>query len=78
MLDSRRVHRTWESTRPVLKYTNLNIPYGTTATLTLELTRACTLDQLCGSVGSCTYAPFDTTGLNGLCPINDFRSVPPY
>ncbi|GFH30726.1 pherophorin, partial [Haematococcus lacustris] len=42
MLDSRTVYRTWETSRPVLKYTNLNIPYGTEATLTIELTSQCT------------------------------------
>ncbi|KAL6752981.1 Pherophorin-domain-containing protein [Haematococcus lacustris] len=78
MLDSRRVYRTWESSRPVLKYTNLNIPYGTEAILTFELTSQCTLDRLCGGVGFCTVAPFDTTGLSGFCPISSFASVPPY
>ncbi|KAJ9506545.1 hypothetical protein QJQ45_019603, partial [Haematococcus lacustris] len=71
MLDSRTVYRTWETSRPVLKYTNLNIPYGTQATLTFELTSQCTLDKLCGGVGFCTYAPFDTTGTSGFCPTSD-------
>ncbi|KAL6749323.1 hypothetical protein V8C86DRAFT_3032120 [Haematococcus lacustris] len=78
MLDSRTVYRTWETSRPVLKYTNLNIPYGTEATLTIELTSQCTLDKLCGGVGFCTYAPFDTTGTSGFCPIGSFTSIPPY
>ncbi|GFH11143.1 DUF3707 domain-containing protein, partial [Haematococcus lacustris] len=78
MLDARRVYRTWETSRPVLKYTNLNIPYGTEATLTFELTAQCTLDRLCGGVGFCTVAPFDTTGTSGFCPISSFASVPPY
>ncbi|KAJ9505720.1 hypothetical protein QJQ45_006415 [Haematococcus lacustris] len=78
MLDSRRVYRTWESSRPVLKYTNLNIPYGTESILTFELTSQCTLDRLCGGVGFCTVAPFDTTGTSGFCPISSFASVPPY
>eukprot|EP00798_Chlamydomonas_sp_ICE-L_P002970 gene2970-12978_t len=60
----------WERSRPVVKFTNLGISAtATVATLTFDV-QGHTLNEICGNVGSCTYAAFEKGGTTGACPLD--------
>eukprot|EP00955_Chlamydomonas_euryale_P115952 366390-Chlamydomonas_euryale.AAC.1 len=67
----------WEPARRTMKFTNLQIPCTIDPTgvlLTFDVVNDYTLEDICGGP-VCQYAAFDTSGVDGTCPVGFFQAA---
>ncbi|KAG1679393.1 hypothetical protein FOA52_007684 [Chlamydomonas sp. UWO 241] len=67
----------WEPLRRSMKFTNLAVPCSVGAAgwiLSFDVINGASLSAICGG-DACTYAAFDTTGVEGTCPVASFKAV---